>query len=65
MYTLIMVNMPLPRGWRVMNYARPSIRVPCVVMNGAVALSTRMAVPTLILCERPIGMPSFQKELSY
>jgi hypothetical protein len=42
-----------------MNYARPSIRVPCVVMNGAVALSTRMAVPMLILCERPIGMPSF------
>jgi hypothetical protein len=46
-----------------MNCARPSIRIPCAVMSGAIALSTRMAVPALTLCDRPRGMPPFQKEL--
>jgi hypothetical protein len=67
-----MVSVLLPGDWRVMNCAhpsirvmncaRPSIRVPCTVMSGAVALSTRMAVLALVLYERPIRMPSFQKE---
>lgn len=37
--------------------AWPSTRVPWSVMNGAVALSTRIVVSALILCERPMGCP--------
>jgi hypothetical protein len=44
-----MVRVPLSGDWTVMNSVRPSIRVPCVVMSGAITLSTRMAVPALVL----------------
>ncbi len=47
----------------VMNYARPSVNLPCAVIRGAIVLSTRMAVSALVLFERPMGMPSFQKEV--
>lgn len=59
---LTIVKSPLLGDWKVMNCARPFIRVPCSLMSRAVALSTRMAVPALVLCERPMGMLSFQKE---
>jgi hypothetical protein len=48
-----------------MNCAQPSIRIPCSLMSGAIAESTRMAMPALVLCERPMGIPSFQKELPF
>lgn len=35
------------------------------VIWGARDLSTIMEMPTLILCERPIGMPGFQKEAPF
>ncbi len=62
-YMLIMVNVPLPGDWKVMDCMRPSIKISCAVMSGAVALSTKMAVSALVLCEHPMGMPSFQKAL--
>jgi len=55
-------SVPLSGDWIVMNCARPLINVPWAVMKGAIILSTRMAVPALVLFERPMGMPSFQKE---
>jgi len=60
-----MVYVPLFEDWIVMNYARLSVNVPCVVMGGAIVLSTRIVVPALDLFERPMGMPSFQKEVPY
>ncbi len=59
---LMMVNVPLSGNWIVLSYAWPSINVPWAVMRGAIVLSTRMAVPALVLFECPMGMPSFQKE---
>ncbi len=61
-YMLIMVRDPFSGDWSVRNCALPSITMPCSLTRGAVALSTRIAVPTLVLCEVPIGIPSFQKE---
>ncbi len=61
----MMVKDPLSGDWSVMNYAHPSIRIPCSLMRGAIALSTRIVVPALVLCERPMGIPSFQKELPF
>ncbi len=53
---------PFSGDWSVRNCVLPSITMPCSLTRGAVALSTRIAVPTLVLCEVPIGIPSFQKE---
>ncbi len=62
-YTLMIVSSPLSGECRVTNCTLPSTRMPWSLMSGVVALSMRMAVPTLILWERPSGMPWFQKEL--
>jgi len=48
-----------------MYWARPSIRILLSLTSGAIILSTRMNVPALILCEHPMGIPSFQKELPF
>ncbi len=48
-----------------MYWARPSIKILLSLTSGVIILSTRMAVPALILCERPMGIPSFQKELPF
>ncbi len=61
-YTLIIISVPLPAACNLINYARPSIKIPLSTTKGAVLLSTRMAVPALILWEGPMGIPGFQKE---
>jgi hypothetical protein len=61
-YMLIMVRDPLFGDWSVKNCALPSITMSCSLMRGVVALSTRIVVSALVLCEVPIGIPSFQKE---
>jgi hypothetical protein len=62
---LMMVRVPLLGDWKVMNYARPSIRILCSLTRGAVALLTIIVVHALVLYERPMGIPSFQKELPF
>lgn len=42
--------------------ARPSTMIPWSLTSGAISLSTRIAIPALILCDLPMGIPSFQKE---
>jgi len=37
----------------------PSVRISSCLMSGAVILSTKMAVPTLMHWEFPIGIPGF------
>ncbi len=55
-----MVNTPSPGGCNVMNWARPASKMPWSTMKGATVLSNRIAVPALVLWERPMGIPSFQ-----
>ncbi len=61
-YTLTMVRELLSANWSVMYWARPSSRIPLSLTTEAVFLSTKMAMPTLVRCERPMGIPGFQKE---
>jgi hypothetical protein len=59
------VSSPLSGACRVTNCTLPSTRMPWSLMSGVIALSMRMAVPALILLERPSGMAWFQKELPF
>lgn len=60
---LMTVRVPLFGDWSVMYCALPSDSVPWSFTRRAIVLSTKIAVPTLNLCEVPIGIPSFQKEI--
>jgi len=48
-YTFTIVNVPLSTTYNLINWPFPSIRIPLSTTRGAVFLSTRMAVPALIL----------------
>lgn len=59
MYMLTIVKFPISESLKVMNCVLPSKRIPFEVIWGARDLSTRIEVPALNLCERPIGLSWF------
>lgn len=61
-YMLTIVRFLLSESLRVMNYFLPLRRMLLEVIWGTKDLSTRIKVPVLNLCKRPIGMFWFQKE---
>lgn len=61
----MMVRESLSMSWSVMYWARPSSRIPFFFTSGVIILSTRMAMPVLVRCKHPMGIPGFQKELPF